>query len=200
MIKAIIFDFGLVISAPRPAARVQEYEMQLGIADGAINRIMFDSPAWQDALVGRLTMQAFWYTIGPSLGLTTKRDIDALRRRYYRDETANQKVVSLIRRLHGRYRMAVLSNHPAGLGQWLIDWDIRHLFDVLVCSGDEGRIKPDPAIYHATLDRLEVRPSEAVFIDDTAGHVAAARSLGIHGIVFADARQLEHDLNKLLEH
>ena len=50
MLKAIIFDFGLVISAPRPAARFQEYEMQLGIARGTINRIMFDSPAWQDAL------------------------------------------------------------------------------------------------------------------------------------------------------
>lgn len=196
--KAIIFDFGLVISTQRPAARFQKYEQELGIAPGTINRIMFDSPAWQEALLGRLTMPAFWYAIGPSLGLTTKRNIDAFRRRYHRDETANQRVVSLIRRLHGQYRLAVLSNHPSGLDQWLIDWNLRHFFDVLVCSGDIGRIKPDPAIYHATLDSLEVRASEAVFIDDTTGHVSAAQSLGIHGIVFVDARQLERDLKALL--
>lgn len=198
MIKAIIFDFGLVISTPRPKARFREYERELGITDDTINQIMFDSPAWQDALVGRLSMPAFWYAIGPSLGLRTKQDIDAFRRRYYRDETANPKVVSLIQRLHGHYRMAVLSNHPPGLEPWLIDWNIRHLFDVLVCSGDEGRAKPDPAIYHTTLLRLGVQPPQAVFIDDTADHVTVARSLGIHGIVFSDARQLEHDLNKLL--
>ena len=198
MIKAMLFDFGRVISAPRLPARFREYESQLGIAKGTINRIMFDSPAWQDALVGRLTMQDFWVVIGPSLGLTTQRQIDAFRRRYYRDESVNPAVLSLIRRLHGDYRLAVLSNHPPGLDQWLRDWGIRDLFDVLYCSGDEGRVKPDPAVYLATLDRLGVRPAEAAFIDDTKGHVTAARALGIHGIVFSDPQRLEKDLESLL--
>jgi putative hydrolase of the HAD superfamily len=198
MIKAILFDFGLVISAPRPSARFRAYESELGIAGGTINRIMFDSPAWQDALVGRLTMQAFWFAIGPSLGLTTQPQIDAFRSRYYRDEAANPAVLSLIRRLYGDYRLAVLSNHPPGLDDWLREWGIRDLFDVLYCSGDEGRVKPDPVVYLATLDRLGVRPAEAAFIDDTKGHVAAARALGIHGIVFSDAQRLEKDLESLL--
>ncbi len=199
MIRAIIFDFGRVISSPRPAARFREYEKALGIAEGSINRIMFDGPAWQDALVGRLTMPAFWAAIGPELNLTSPEDIDTFRRRYYRDESANQAVLRLIRRLHGSHRLAVLSNHPPGLDQWLRDWGIRDLFDVLYCSGDEGRVKPDPAVYLATLDRLGVRPAEAVFIDDTEGHVAAARALGIHGKVFSDAPRLERELEFLLK-
>ena len=198
MIKAMIFDFGLVISAPRPAACFRAYEQDLGIAEGSINRIMFDSPAWQDALVGRLTMRGFWSAVGPSLGLTTQRQIDAFRRRYYLDEAANADVLNLIRSLQGHYGLAVLSNHPPGLDQWLSDWGIRDLFDVVYCSGDEGRVKPDPVVYHATLGRLGVRPGQAAFIDDTSGHVTAARSLGIYGLLFKDARQLERDLGVLL--
>ena len=198
MIKAILFDFGLVVSTPRPTACFRAYERDLGIAEGSINRIMFDGPAWQEALVGRLTMQAYWRAIGPSLGLTRQRQIDAFQRRYYGDESVNPDVLNLIRRLHGNYHLAVLSNHPPGLDQWLRDWGIRDFFDVVYCSGDEGRVKPDSAVYHATLDRLGVLPAQAAFIDDTVGHVTAARSLGIHGIVFSDARRLERDLDTLL--
>jgi HAD superfamily hydrolase (TIGR01509 family) len=198
MIRAMIFDFGRVISAPRPAARFREYESELGIPGGSINRIMFDSPAWRDALVGRLTMQASGLRSAPELGLTTHGEIDAFRRRYYRDESVNPSVLRLIRRFHGDYRLAVLSNHPPGLDQWLRDWGIRDLFDVLYCSGDEGRVKPDPSVYFSTLDRLAVRPAEAVFIDDTEGHVTAARALGIHGMLFSDARRLESELQFLL--
>lgn len=198
MVRALIFDFGRVISAPRPASRFQAYEAELGIARDSINRIMFESPAWQEALVGRLTMKAFWYRIGPALGLSTRKAIDAFRRRYYRDEAIDRGVLDLIRRLDGRYRLAVLSNHPPGLDQWLTDWGIRKYFDMVFCSGDEGCAKPDPAAYQAVLDRLDVKPSETVFIDDTAGHVQAARALGIHGIVFADARMLARELGTLL--
>ncbi len=198
MTGAIIFDFGRVISAPRPSAVFRSYEDRLGIARGSINRIMFDSPAWQEALVGRLTMKAYWYRIGPSLGLSTPAAVDTFRRRYYGDEAANPEVLDLIRKLHGSYRLAVLSNHPPGLAHWLADWDILRYFDVVYCSGDEGCAKPDPAAYQAVLERLGVTAPEAVFIDDTAGHVEAARALGIHGIVFTQARQLSRDLAGLL--
>ena len=198
MIRAIIFDFGLVISMPRSPDRFRQYEKHLGIPPDSINRIMFDSPSWQDALVGKVSMRAFWYAIGPSLNLATHEQIDAFRGVYYGDERINEGVLDTLQRLHGRYRLAVLSNHPPGLGRWLEDWDIAGLFDVVYCSGDEGRLKPDPAVYLATLDRLKANPSEAIFIDDTLGHVAAAQSLGIHGIVFESAPQMEKDLASLL--
>jgi putative hydrolase of the HAD superfamily len=198
VIKAVLFDFGLVISAPRPPGRFREYESELGIAEGTINQIMFDSKAWQEALVGRLSMQAFWYAIGPSLNLTTRARIDDFRRRYYGDEFADPSVLSLIRRLQGKTRLAVLSNHPPGLDQWLEGWQIRHFFEVVIASGDVGCAKPDPEIYYISLDRLGLRPHETVFIDDTPGHVTAAQAVGIHGIVFVGAPQLERDLSAAL--
>jgi len=197
-IKAVIFDFGRVISAQKPVSLFRAYESDLGLAPGTINQIMFESQAWQDALVGRISATEFWYTIGPALGLESSRKIDEFRKRYHADESINKGVLNLIRQLHGDYKLAVLSNHPPGLAQWLSDWEILDLFDVVYCSGDEGMAKPDPAVYNLTLKRLGTLPHEAIFIDDTIDHVKAAQSLGIHAILFTESEQLELELNRLL--
>jgi putative hydrolase of the HAD superfamily len=106
-------------------------------------------------------------------------------------------VLDLIRHLHGHYKLAVLSNSPPGLARWLADWAILDLFDVVFCSGDQGVVKPDPAAFEWTLKRLGVAPEEAVFIDDTLGHVEAARALGLHGIHFTTAEELARRLEDL---
>jgi putative hydrolase of the HAD superfamily len=199
MIKVIIFDFGRVISAQKPASLFRGYEDELGLAPGVLNRVMFGSDAWQETLLGHGTADDYWCEIGPALGLHTPDEIDAFRRRYFADEAINTGVLDLIRQLHGRYKLAVLSNSPPGLAQWLADWEILDLFDVVVCSGDEGVVKPDPVIFELTLERLDVVPEEAVFIDDYPGHVEAARALGLHGILFTTVEALADELDDLLK-
>jgi HAD superfamily hydrolase (TIGR01509 family) len=198
MIKAIIFDFGRVISAQKPPSLFRSYEQDLGLAPGTINPIMFGSLAWQDALLGRKTAEEYWCTIGPALGLHAIEKITEFRQRYHADEAINEGVLDLIRRLRGHYKLAVLSNSPPGLARWLAEWGVRDLFDVVFCSGDEGVIKPDPAAFAWTLERLGVAPEEAVFIDDTPGHVEAARALGLHGIHFTTDEALADQLDDLL--
>ena len=198
MIRAIVIDFGRVISRQKPPSLFRRYEEDLGMEPDTINAVMFDSGAWQDALVGRKTTEELWQAIGPELGLKTPAEIDAFRRRYHADEAINHGVVNLLRRFYGRYQLAVLSNNPPGLDQWLHDWGIRDLFDVVFCSGDEGLVKPDAASYQAVLQRLRVRPEEAVFIDDTLDHVLAARRLGLRGVLFTTAEALEEQLADLV--
>ena len=198
LIKAVIFDFGRVISAQKPVSLFRAYESDLGLKPDTINQIMFESQAWQDALVGRISEREFWYAIGPALGLESSRKIDEFRDRYRADEAIDTGVLNLIRQLHGNYKLAVLSNNPPGLAEWLSDWKISDLFDVVYCSGDEGMAKPDPAVYKSTLKRLGTLPREAIFIDDTIGHVEAARSLGLHGILFTKSELLRLELNHLL--
>ena len=198
IVKAIIFDFGRVISSQKPLSLFRVYEKDLGLECDTINQIMFESQAWQDASVGLKTANEFWQAIGPRLGLTSRQEIDAFRRRYHADESINTGVVNLIRQLHDRFKLAVLSNSPPGLAEWLGDWKIGDLFDVVFCSGDEGVVKPDPAAYNLTLQRLNIIPQEAAFIDDTIGHVRAAQKLSIHGIKFTSAEDLVKELNQLL--
>ncbi len=198
MIRAVIFDFGRVISAQKPQSLFREYERDLGLTPDTINQIMFDSHFWEEAMLGHRSADEYWTAIGPELGLKSPAEIDAFRRRYHADESIDKAVLALILKLHCRYKLAVLSNNPPGLDRWLADWNILRLFDEVFCSGDEGLVKPDPAAHQTTLDRLAVKPREAVFIDDTPGHVEVACRLGIHGIVFTDAKELEKDLGRLV--
>jgi len=198
MIKAVIFDFGRVISAQKPPSLFHTYERDLGLAPDSINTIMFQSEAWEEALRGRRTVEEFWQAIGPELGLKAAAEIEAFHHRYDADEAVNAGVLRLIRRLHGRYKLAVLSNSPPGLTRWLASWGILDLFHVVFCSGDEGIVKPDPKAFAQTLARLQVTPEEGLFIDDTLEHVEAARALGLSGVVFTTAEELEEELPHLL--
>lgn len=198
MIQALIFDFGRVISVQKPASLFQKYEKELGLKAGTINTIMFESPHWLQALIGELDWAGYWQAIGPELHLSTEREIQAFAKRYYLDERLNKSVAELLYSCSGQYRLAVLSNHPPGLSTWLAAWGIDQLFEVVFCSGDEGAVKPDREVYLVTLDRLGVSPDEAVFVDDTPGHVSAAAALGMHGVVFTTAAELNRQISRLL--
>ncbi len=194
MIGAVIFDFGRVISAQKPEALFSGYERDLGLAPGTINTIMFSSAAWQEALLGKKTMAEYWREIGPRLGLDSLRSIENFQRRYYSDEKIDSHVLDLIGRLSGSYKLAVCSNSPPGLVEWLSEWGIVQFFDVVFCSGDEGIVKPDPAAYTVTLARLGVEPFEAVFVDDTPENVEGAARCGLKAVHFTDAPALERAL------
>lgn len=49
-------------------------------------------------------------------------------------------------------------------------------------SCDIGAMKPDPAYFHAVLDRLSIPADQVAFIDDRADNVAAAADLGLRAV------------------
>ena len=59
-------------------------------------------------------------------------------------------------------------------------------FDETVVSGDEGVIKPDPAIYRLLLARRQLDPAQCVVIDDSAANIATAQALGFYTVHFAE--------------
>ena len=61
--------------------------------------------------------------------------------------------------------------------------------DILV-SGDEGLVKPDPAIFLRLMERNDLDPAACVFIDDNLGNVEAANALGMAAIHFTTAEDL----------
>ncbi|MEK4386321.1 HAD family hydrolase [Solibacillus sp. FSL W7-1464] len=74
-----------------------------------------------------------------------------------------------------------------GYGQFQMDnikaLDIEKYFDVILVSEWEGIKKPDPRIFMNALEKLNVEPSESVFIGDhPENDVKAAQNVGMKGI------------------
>ena len=59
-------------------------------------------------------------------------------------------------------------------------------FDGGVFSYQEKCIKPDKRLYEILLDRYQIVPEQALFLDDRKENIDAARALGIQGEVFTE--------------
>ncbi len=67
-------------------------------------------------------------------------------------------------------------------------------FDDRVISGHVGFVKPDPRIYEVLFKRAGRRPSELIFIDDSAPNVRASEALGMPAIHYGPGVNLEKEL------
>ncbi|MCJ7736269.1 MAG: HAD-IA family hydrolase, partial [Anaerolineae bacterium] len=122
---------------------------------------------------------------------------------FYDGDWLYPEVVAAIRALHGRYRLALLSNAYAQQDEWLrkmFNVDVTTDFDVYVNSARVGICKPEPAIYELVLDELAVEPGQAIFLDDSLGNVDVAGALGIHTIHVVDPTLALGELEALLGH
>jgi HAD superfamily hydrolase (TIGR01509 family) len=79
-------------------------------------------------------------------------------------------------------------------------YNFAQLFDDMIISGKHKIIKPDPAIYQLTLNRIKREAQECLFIDDSFPNIEAAQKLGFHTIQFKSPEQLDKDLTALLGH
>jgi putative hydrolase of the HAD superfamily len=70
-------------------------------------------------------------------------------------------------------------------------------FDHQILSCEIKLIKPDAAIFRHTVERLGVRPQEALFVDDREANIESARSVGLNAIPFKSVEQLRVELEKM---
>ena len=110
------------------------------------------------------------------------------------------ETVEIFRRLKesGKYKLYALTNWQADLFQIaLVRYNFLHWFHGRVVSGVEKTRKPFPAFYQILLDRYQVNPTNALFIDDNLRNVAAAEAMGIRSIHFQSPAQLKASLQQL---
>ena len=99
--------------------------------------------------------------------------------------------------LSRKYRLWIISN----TNRMHFDYIRGHYtflawFHGLILSYEVGTAKPDAAIFRLALDRAEVRPEAAVFVDDQLANVEAARDLGIDAIQFLNSAQLLNEFRE----
>jgi 2-haloacid dehalogenase len=110
----------------------------------------------------------------------------------------DESVALLYQLRHRRVPLYALTNfsvdkfHQTRQRFGFLDW-----FDAVVVSGEEGLVKPDPALYRVLLDRYRLDPDRVVYIDDTLVNVTTAADLGMTALHFTGPAQLQLDLSGL---
>jgi putative hydrolase of the HAD superfamily len=192
-IRAVVFDYGDVLSGPRDPAKIERLRELTGLprddfaAAYAHNRLRLD----------RLTMtaHAYWQDIvsrGPRV--PTAELIDAL---IAADVDCcvrlDPAMTAWVERLRSAgVRCAILSNMPrellAGLRQAHPDW--LALFDVAVFSCEAGCVKPEPLIYRRLIDVTGLAPAEMLFVDDVERNLLPAHQIGFETLRYCGVEPL----------
>ena len=84
--------------------------------------------------------------------------------------------------LKKKYKTAVVNNgNSIALKYWKEKFDF-DIFDLFINSAEEGVKKPDSKIFLLTCKKLEIRPKECLFMDDSLENIESAKSLGMKTI------------------
>ncbi len=197
-IRAVIFDYGMVLSLPQEPSALNNLLTITGL-----DRETFDNHYWRHRHaydMGKLNGPAYWKQFASDTAIDlTATDIERL---IENDVlmwcTINEPMLKWARSLaEAGLRIGILSNMGedtlAYMRQefaWLGDFD-HHTW-----SCELGIAKPDPEIYKYTCEKLGVAPAEALFLDDKAENVHAAEAVGLAGVQFKDIEQLRRELEK----
>jgi putative hydrolase of the HAD superfamily len=109
----------------------------------------------------------------------------------------NQEVSKIILDQKRRLKLGLLSNtNPLHFDYILSKFPIIRIFDKWILSFEVGFKKPAIEIFQKAMEWASVEPREILFIDDIEKHVEVAIYLGMHGIHFISAEQLNNELGK----
>lgn len=182
-VQAVIFDYGGVLRR-EDAADFDDFAEEVGLPRGVLWAAFHDIPAYRLSRTGQLDAAGYRDAVVKALSAYVDRSkaeaaLAAFDARRAVDAPVEPAMAALLDRLRGRVRLGLLSNAGSGARARLEALGVTKAFDDVVCSGDVGLAKPDPAIFRLAASRLGVPPEACFFIDDSAGHVEAARSVGM---------------------
>jgi len=177
--SAVLIDMGGVLTTV--PGFDEAWAARLGLAREEFLRAVY-AGSDETVLVGTVSEADWWRIVAGRLGITADV-IDEMHLDLAAREKWDDALLALLRGLRGSVPIALVSNAWPDTRARLARDGMLDLADEFVLSGEVGYAKPHPRIFGIALERLGATPADALFVDDTPGHVAAARALGISGHV-----------------
>ncbi|MGO8957927.1 MAG: HAD family hydrolase [Streptosporangiaceae bacterium] len=204
-IRAVAVDLGGVLErVDEPGDFLDDWRRRLGMTEEDFHAVLMWPLTRADpdgaAKTGRITETGLREQYTAALGLTPARagEFMADLWDWYCGEL-DAELASYVAGLRPHYRTGILSNSIDGARrEEQARFGLEQLVDVVVYSHEIGVAKPDPRAYQALCEQLGVAADELVFLDNRAPNVAAARRLGIHGLLYAGAAESILAIDSLL--
>ncbi len=194
-IRALIFDYGEVLCTPDPGA----YRNLVSLT--GLDRADFERFYWADRReydLGRFDGRGYWtrFAARAGLSLAPSRLASLVENDVLLWTHLSEPMLAWVAALQeAGMPTAILSNMVPDVLRYMrqeFAW-LRH-FTHLTWSCELGIVKPDPAIYHYTCEKLGIAPAEALFVDDKPENVRGAEEAGLKALRFLGIDQLRDDL------
>ncbi len=198
-IKAIFVDFsGVLILSMGESSKFHEFIAEtMGIPSKALED--YYASDWNRKVnLGEIDSVTFWKNFFHIQGKPDDQ-IQEYYKLVHDSRELNLQLTNFLKSLKKEKKIGLISNFSDLLRPILEkELKIADLFDDMIISSEVKLIKPDEAIYKLALQRLQVKPQEAIFVDDLLENVQAAAQLGIHAIQFKNNEQVISEIKQLL--
>lgn len=106
------------------------------------------------------------------------------------------ELLGLMKKLKRNYKLVLTNNEGREWNESRIKkFNLDKIFDEILTSCFIGYSKPSENYFKEVLARLNIKPSELLFIDNTIRNVISAQNLGIVAIHFKNPAQLARELS-----
>jgi len=194
-IESVIFDWGGVLTDDPAPGLVQYCAAALGVSEEQYTEAYGKFEV--DFRKGAISEDSFWAQLCGELNVP-KPAIPSLWgaafAAVYKPKEDMFSLVSLLR--NNGYKTALLSNTEIPAMQYFYQQQY-DMFDVLIFSCWEGLKKPERKIYELTLERLDSRANQSVFIDDKSRCIKGAQEVGLNAILFQSVSRTKEKLASL---
>lgn len=199
MVKAVLWDLGGVLLRTTDHSPRDHWAEILGIRREHLSQQVFTSEVAEAAYRGQATLEDLWAHLQERFKLTDSQR-DRLEREFWAGDELDEELIEWIGSLRPRYKTGLVSNAFSDIREALEQtWGIAEVFDTIILSSEVGMVKPDPAIYQEALERLEIQPEEALFIDDFIENIRGARRVGMKAIHFTDPARIREQVQDFLD-
>jgi HAD superfamily hydrolase (TIGR01549 family) len=192
--QAILFDFGGTLDSDGVPWK-DRFRSMAGVSgpSESFDRAYYTA---DDALVGtiprdlsfRETIDRLSRNLVRALGWEEQRAEPLADAFFQTSRSKAEASREILGQLARRFRLGIVSNFYGNLERVCDDFGISKHVGVLVDSAVVGFEKPDPRIFRAALDALEVSPEHAVFVGDSLPRdMEGARGLGMAHIYVSPA-------------
>lgn len=194
-IKAVIFDWGgVLIDDPAPGL-IKYFVKELNVTKEQY--VQAHSKFHDDFQRGVITEKVFWESVCRELDTALPKSQSLWADAFIDVYSPKKEVFDLAKALKASgYKTGFLSNTEMP-GYEFFHKQGYDMFDVMLFSCLEKLIKPSRQIYQNAVERLEVQPAQAVFIDDKADYAQGAREAGLNAIQFENITQVKEELAHL---
>jgi len=180
-IRCVLFDFGGVIAEEGFRQALVGAARRDGLDAEVLLDQAMDAVYESGFVVGQGSEADFWQALLAKAPLTAT--FDAFREEVLEGFVVRPAMLELVDTLRRRgLTVAILSDQT----HWLDALDRRYglfrHFDRVFNSYHLGKGKRDPTVFRDVLAELGCPPGEALFVDDSAGHVERARAMGLAAI------------------
>ena len=196
-IRAVFFDLGGVIVRTEYQAPRQQLAERLGMEYDDLNKIVFDSETGIQATTGTLTSQQHWEAVIKRLKRSPE-ELASIRDEFFAGDIIDRDILNFLRSIRGTHKTGLISNAWSDLRDYLVREKMIDAFDHVIISSEVGVAKPEAGIFQMALKEAEVRPEEAVFVDDFYVNIDGCEKVGMKGIHFKDAQSTLQQIKQLL--